>query len=372
MSVTPLAPSGMTPGDLVLISAGIRGASAKVRTPSGWKALVQHENLSLLGRIWQPTDTLPPVTFQGGAAGDTTLARAHVFRFTNPDVDLMIHDSNSQTNAVAQDIDVPAVLIGEPGCLVINLGLKQDDFSFTSRAGFDVASQNSSTTGNDAGTTFWAKIQTVPASEPAGTIIVTGGAGALSWSIAAAIKPYVTTWTDISGPSSPCLFPERFNEVSEVACATFLDIDEKINALTNPPAVRVSASSPEVINYIVQYSSVDIDPSNLAELSIDPGSVGINPEGVWLTGHYIHGSFFGTEGDDTLVESLDTYNYSSTFRNFNTSNNYPLGGSVGVTSGFNEANSSVDRLATRVIFSATPPATDSIHEAKMFAFRISD
>lgn len=369
-SVTPAAPTGVAAGDLVLISAGIRGAAAKVRTPTGWKTLVQNENLSLMGRIWTYGDTMPLVTFQGGAAGNTTLAQAHAFRYTESEIELAVHSLNQATNAAAQDVAVPALTVSEPGCLVIDLALKQDDFTSASRAGFDIVAQNSSTTGDDAGTMFLAKVQAVPASEAAGTITVTGGAAALSWSASLAVLPYVTAWTNISGSDSPCDFVTEFNNVSELACSTFTEIDSILDGLINRPAARISANDTAALqDSTVSFTSVDIDPTGFVDIIADPQSIHLDPPGIWMTGVGVNVTYTGLEG--TSIELGDSsWDHSTTVRDLNTTNNPPSGGGTGVASSIRTSGTSIRRLSALAM-----PVGNTIvstQRAEMYTFRLSD
>lgn len=374
-SLTPAMPDGVIPGDMVLISAGIRSNTAKVRTPLGWKTLGQHENLSLICKMWRRGDVAPTVSFQGGVAGDTTLAMAHVFRYTNPDVDLALHGISVRTNASAQDISTPALLISDPGCLVVNLALKQDDFTSTSLPGFTTGSQNSSVTGNDAGTVLWTKVQDVAANEPAGLISVTGGAAALSWSMAAAILPYETTWTDISRFSSPCYFAEDFNRVSVAASDRFAEIGAKIDALINPPAARVSVNkiSPLAVDpttsYKVTYDTVDIDPTGMVDLISDPNNIPL-PQGVWAFGIAVNTVFSGTEGTVVNISTEGLIGNTSA-RDLNSTNNPPSGGAAGVSSGIISSGYLGQRSMRCEIISYVGAVT-SISYSEMYLFRISD
>lgn len=369
-SVTPVAPVGVAAGDLVLISAGIRGAAAKVRTPAGWKTLAQNENLSLMGRIWAYGDTMPLVTFQGGAAGNTTLAQAHAFRYTGSDVELVVHNLNQATNVAAQDVAVPALTISEPGCLVIDLALKQDDFTSASRAGFDIVTQNSSTTGDDAGTMLLAKIQVAPANEAAGTITVVGGAAALSWSASLAVLPYVTTWTNISESDSPCDFVNEFNGVSNSACSAFEELDSMLDGLINGPAARVSMNATAALqDSTISFTAVDIDPTGLVDIVADPQSIRLDPPGIWMTGVGVNVTYTGLEG--TSIEIGDSSpDHTTTVRDLNTTNNPPSGGGTGVAPSIRTSGASIRRLSATAV--SVGNVLSSVQRAEMYAFRLSD
>jgi hypothetical protein len=303
------------------------------------------------------------------------MARTHVFRFTNSDEDLVVHGVEIQANGSAQNIATPALAITADNCAVLNVALKQDDFTGATRAGFTIQSNNPTTDGNDAGTVLLGKILTSPVSEPAGAITVTGGVAALSWAMTIALLPYVTTWTDIAASDRPCDFAEEFNSVSEAACAALSAVDSSLYALRNPPAIRVSASSSLLTENYVQYTSVDIDPAGQVSLVADPDSVTLTPPGLWMGLHAVNGTYTGVDGHSYLF-GLNG-GVMMNVRDLNSTNNPPSGGGVGVaTEILDSLESDPTRFSTWVVFSGSFPSggvpVPSIVNSRLCVFRISD
>jgi hypothetical protein len=194
-SLVPGAPTGVAEDDLVVIFASIRNSgTGTVDTPAGWTSLAESGNCKILGRIWQSADTMPTVTFTGGAANATTLAQAIALRNTHQTIADVVHASATQLNASAQDIATPALTVSEPGCIVIWYGWKQDDW--TSSAGPSGSTNSAvqvSTTGDDAGDDAGHVaahvVQTTAADVAASGWTLTGGAAAISRGIMLAIRP---------------------------------------------------------------------------------------------------------------------------------------------------------------------------------------
>jgi hypothetical protein len=188
-AVTPGLPAGVQAGDLLLILAAIRSSgTGTVNTPTGYTRMPvwdAGDNIQLFAKIHSGSESTPTVTFGGGSAGDTTSAKMMSFRgmpTTLTDLGDMVVDSLTQLNASAQNIAFPGVYpINLPGCVVLYLGWKQDDFSDVSTpGGFTETIDNSSTTGSDQGLVGGYQIQTTPAVAGSFTLTVTGGASAIS------------------------------------------------------------------------------------------------------------------------------------------------------------------------------------------------
>jgi len=285
-SLSPAAPTDIIPGDVVCIAAAIRTGTPQ--TPAGWVTLAQTGGAILMARIWLFTDVMPTITFTGGAAGDDTIARSFILRYANPDLARIVNAVTYQSNGSAQDVAVPAVTSTVNGCLLLNIVFKQDDYTSLARTGYFFGVSGASTIGNDAGLGVMGKFQTSAGAEGAGTVTVTGGAGATSVAMAIAIAPFETTYASIPASDRPCDFWSDFTAGSDAACAALAATGATINILKNPPAVSVSAASGSVTdNAIVTFSSVDIDPTGLADLVADPNSVTIT-DGRWFTGWSAH------------------------------------------------------------------------------------
>ncbi len=188
-SVTPGAPSGLTAGDLMIIIAAIRGTSATVNTPTGWVRLTNAGNFVALARIYQTGDSMPLVTFTGGAAGDDTYACAQKWRGVSTDmITLMV--TAQQSNASAQNIAYPALdVAGDNHALIMALWKQDDSTSIATPAGWTSDGLTNQTTGNDQLVQLYSQLQTSVADISSGSAVVTGGASAVSQAILLALKP---------------------------------------------------------------------------------------------------------------------------------------------------------------------------------------
>lgn len=195
-SVTPAQPAGIVEGDLLLTLASIRNSgTGTVDTPAGWSVVRSFGNVALLGRRYVSGDAAPIVTFTGGAANADTLARMAAFRRAElvpvTGVDLL--------NGSAQDAPYPALTVPQDDLTLIDVSWKQDDYSAnTARDGtFTSIGGVTSTTGDDAGMSWWYAIQTTATDLPSGTHTVTGGGAAISRSMTIALEhaPYLQQQT---------------------------------------------------------------------------------------------------------------------------------------------------------------------------------
>lgn len=203
-SVTPGAITGVTAGDLVLIQASIRSTgTGTVNTPSGWTVVEVLGSMTILGRFWQAGDSLPQVTFTGGAAGDDTIARAAAWRGVAPDA-LTASVTATQANASAANIAYPALDVPGDRHAVVLFAWKQDDATtYSTPSTFTAVGLTSTTTGNDASQAMYYVIQTTEADISSGSITVTGGASAVSSAILVALHPAasIATTTQVDYPT---------------------------------------------------------------------------------------------------------------------------------------------------------------------------
>lgn len=164
-------------GDLILIYATIRNTAATVNTPAGWTRLVDMGNAVLFGK-YQDGAAAPTVTFSGGAAGDDTTAQCTTYR----NAELLPVTLNTQSNASAQNIAVPALSPPVAPTVVVALGWKQDDWSSAPTiTGFvNELGQVPATAGNDSGHVWWTKPRTTTTPEGTNVFVVTGGGAAIS------------------------------------------------------------------------------------------------------------------------------------------------------------------------------------------------
>lgn len=203
-AVTPGLPAGMAAGDLMLIFAAIRSSgTGTVNTPTGYTRLpvwTTTDNVQLFAKVHSGSESGPTVTFTGGSSGDTTSAQMLAFRnmpTTLEDLADLVVTSTTLLNASAADILFPSVFPQRvPGCVVLYLAWKQDDWTSVAQpSGFTEAIDTSSTTGNDQGIVGGYQIQTTPASAGAFTPVVTGGASAISRSAMVALSGGYQTLT---------------------------------------------------------------------------------------------------------------------------------------------------------------------------------
>lgn len=185
-SVTPAFPAGIVVGDLLITLASIRNSgTGTVNVPAGWTQMAVSGNVAILGRRYVAGDVAQLVTFTGGAANADTFAQTAAFRRAEL-VPVTVADV---LNGSVQDIAYPAVTVTVAGCLILRAGWKQDDWtSVATIAGATEIGEVFSTTGLDAGQVWDYLIQTVAANIPAGTLVVTGGAVAISRGITAVVQ----------------------------------------------------------------------------------------------------------------------------------------------------------------------------------------
>jgi hypothetical protein len=193
-SVTPALPAGITPdvAQLLLVWATIRNSgTGTVNTPTGWTKIVDYGNTALLGKHYVTGDAAPLVTFTGGVANATTMAR--MFAFSALSMSLAsgtkaVPAAHTQLNGSAQNIDYPALTVNRSGSVALIFAWKQDDWtSVAPPAGFTEMSDDASVTGDDAG--IWAGYDLTAASAAAGSLVVTGGAAAISRAVVLALRP---------------------------------------------------------------------------------------------------------------------------------------------------------------------------------------
>jgi hypothetical protein len=198
-SVSPGLPAGMTvdTGHLMLLWAAIRNSgTGTVNTPTGWDLIpgTDFGNVALFGRYYVTGDAAPTVTFTGGVAGATTSARILGFSglskelASGTNLDPVVY---TQLNASAQNIGYPALLVAPgrtSGAVALVFAWKQDDSSGTDPpAGFTEAFDSFSTSGDDQ--SIYAASDLSAASAAAGSLVVTGGAAAISRGIVLALRP---------------------------------------------------------------------------------------------------------------------------------------------------------------------------------------
>jgi hypothetical protein len=201
-AVTPTTTGfGATDGDLLLCLGRMYGTAGSLSTASsGWKLIKQVNNLYLWAAIRSSTTPIT-VTPSGGAAGDVvsaTVFALHSMSVTLDDLADLIVTSDTRSNSSAQNIAYGGVYPPRkyPGCVVLLLAGKSDDWtSVAVPAGFTEAGEPSTTTGSDQGLYLAYQIQTTPTVVNEGSLVVTGGASAVSESMILAIPGGYQTFT---------------------------------------------------------------------------------------------------------------------------------------------------------------------------------
>jgi hypothetical protein len=317
---------------------------------------------------------MPQVDFVGGVAGDTTIAMAHAWRYAASDVEAVRHSVEAQTNASAQNVDVPALPISRDGCVALNVAFKQNVILSAARAGYPSGYTTSSTLGSDAGISMLFNATPAVGGEPAGTITVTGGAAALSWSIAISILPYVTTWTSISSADDPCDFVEEFNRVSNATCEALAELEQAVIELKNIPAARVSATPgvTALLLGLVPYSTVDFDPTGMVDLVSDPDGINMLPGGIWMNGHAAHSSHFAPGGGIVDIGGYPTILNGVSVIDLIPVNNPPGGGGAGASGNLEVVPPEGERVSTECYNLAFFDSPQTIASSMLYAFKVSD
>lgn len=299
-SVTPTIPTGVQPGDLLLILASIRNSgTGTVNTPTGWTKLVDAGNVVLLGRRYVTGDAAPTVTFTGGVANADTLAQMGAYR----NCELLPVSSNTVLNASAQNINYPALTVTRDNCRIIAAGWKQDDWTSVATLpnGYTENGEIISTAGDDAAMVWDRVPQTTATNIVAGAFTVTGGAAAISRGLVAAFPPaaYVTRDTVTITPNMPVVWlknPRRPNLNTKVVVTGFSEIGRPARAgvfdvvgRTLPVAVTDVRGSKR---YTLTVTTVDLAAAVALDARLvqgDPVMLHIPPDCPFPGGYYVVG-----------------------------------------------------------------------------------
>jgi hypothetical protein len=198
-AVTPITTGfGAVDGDLMLTLGRIRGTAGSLTASAGWDPMAQVGNLYLWGAIRSGTTAIT-VTPAGGSAGD--VVSATVFAFHNMPItldvaDLVVQTPASVSNASAQNIAYLGMYPTMQGQVVLLLAGKSDDWtSVAVPTGLTESGEPSTATGSDQGLYLAYQIQTTPALVNQGSLVVTGGASAVSESMTLALAAGYQTLT---------------------------------------------------------------------------------------------------------------------------------------------------------------------------------
>jgi hypothetical protein len=222
-SVTPGLPAGMTPdvGQVILGWAAIRNSGTGVPDlPAGYTNLALFGNVRFFGKYHVTGDSDPEITFTDGVANADTSARL----WGMSGVSLELDDGKYQRSAVspntllngsAANIAFPALTVRRDNCVAFVLAWKQDDWTSVATPGSMDAEimDNATTTGDDQGIAAYYDIQTSATDIAAGSLVVTGGAAAISRATTVALRPLQTATVErgVNGVSTSIAAGEAVN-----------------------------------------------------------------------------------------------------------------------------------------------------------------
>ena len=202
-AVSPALYAGASARQIIFVLAAIRSTTATLATPTDYTRLPvfpADANVQLYAKVHDGSESAPTITPSGGVAGDTV--SAFTFGFTNisntVDLEDLIVENVAMFNASAQDIAYGGVLAPSWCFPSLNLivGWKQDDYtSVAVPAGFTEVAEASTVTGNDQALYAAYRIDSSPTLAPGGSLVVTGGASAISRSAICTIPAGVQTMT---------------------------------------------------------------------------------------------------------------------------------------------------------------------------------
>lgn len=195
--VAPALPAGIAAGNLMLLFAGIRnsGTGTVGTNPTGWLTLVDFGNIRLLYRYHRSGDSAPTVTFSGGVANADTFGRifgfsglSHIIATGTKAAPAAVTSLNSSAQNMAYSAF--SLASGRTGVSLI-FAWKQDDWTgVAAPSGFTEMDDTAATTGDDLGHAAYYDL--TGQSEAAGSLVVTGGASAISRTIALHLRPTQT------------------------------------------------------------------------------------------------------------------------------------------------------------------------------------
>ncbi len=225
-SVSPTLPPSPAVGDLLLLAASIRNAGAgSPDTPAGWTVLLDGGNVKLFGKYMEASTVAPTVTFTGGVANADT--QAGIMKVPGAAMNQLAEFTATavQSNASAQNIAYPALDVPGPGQLVLIVSWKQDDATtIAAPAGFTGVLNSLVTAGDDASLRVVYQLQSpnvADADVAAGSLVVTGGASAISKAAVIAFMPAATFQVTIQDAQYP---PRAALAVSGLAGSEFIDL----------------------------------------------------------------------------------------------------------------------------------------------------
>lgn len=198
-AVVPALPTGITAGagQLLLLWAARRGTTATFATPAGWSQITAQGAGYLFGKYHVTGDAAPTVTPSGGAAGTTIGAQIAAFSGLSMTLDkngqvlLSANGVAGQENASAANIAFPTLTGRRASSAMFIFGKRDDDWTgVTPPAGYTEVGDSSSVSGNDMGMAWYFKADAgVEPSVAADSLVVAGGAAAVSAAMTLALRP---------------------------------------------------------------------------------------------------------------------------------------------------------------------------------------
>jgi hypothetical protein len=225
-SVAPTFPPSPQTGDLLVLAASIRNSGAgapgaAALNSAGWATLVDLGNFMVFGKFMAPGVVAPTVTFTGGVANADTQAAIIGFRKVAPN-QLTEFSLATLINASAQNIAYPALDVAGNGNVVLLGAWKQDDAtSIAMPGGFTGAINSFVTTGDDSTLRVGYSIQTTETDISASSLVVVGGAAAISKSFVLALLPAVTFSVTVQDEVYP---PRAVLALSDLAGQEFIEL----------------------------------------------------------------------------------------------------------------------------------------------------
>lgn len=271
-AVAPPVPSGYAQGDLLVIWAAIRDSGGgSLLTPTGWVVMLQVDNIAVFGRRAGAvgTETAPTVAVAGGVSGADVAAQMACFR----NCERTPAAIDYQLNPSGQNVTYPALSAVQPNwALALYLGWKQNAWtSVTAATGATLIGSTVATAGNGESVTWDYQAMAAPVAVPTGKFTVTGGAAAISYGAAIALRAadFVTRTTASITPTMDHVwlkFPAAPYCNTIVTLTDWTEVDQASRAGTFPIVGKLYAAavtdlaSPETV-------TVSLYAEGLAEIA---------------------------------------------------------------------------------------------------------
>jgi hypothetical protein len=199
-SLSPSLPASMQAGDLILLFAVIRDTAATVDVPTGYTRLLGSNNMALLGKIHDGSESAPTVTFTGGGANDTTSCAMFAVRGTIQDIDHVMVEWAEWSNPSASGVEFPPLAAPRyDGCIVFYFLQQAATWTSIASTGYTEVLDSASALGDDQSVAAGYIIQTAAAAITAGSFATTGGSSAVSRALLVAFAPGLQTLTVTRG-----------------------------------------------------------------------------------------------------------------------------------------------------------------------------